>query len=56
MELKIIKHPGGIYTLYSKQKVKTTIDNAWEFFSKPKNLNALTPTDLNFKITSGDRD
>ena len=56
MELKILKHPGGIYTLYSKQIVKTTIDNAWEFFSEPKNLNALTPTDLNFKITSGDRD
>ena len=51
--VKITKHNGGIYTLYSKEKIKTTIDEAWNFFSQPKNLNALTPPDLNFKINSG---
>lgn len=54
MKLQIIKHRGGIYTLYSKEKVNTTMESAWDFFSQPKNLNALTPPDLNFKITSGD--
>ena len=39
MTVKIIKHTGGIYTLYSEKKVKTTIDKAWDFFSQPKNLN-----------------
>ena len=53
MSVKIIKHDGGIYTLYSKQKVQISIENAWDFFSQPKNLNKLTPPDLNFKITSG---
>ncbi len=53
MAVQIIKHSGGIYTLYSEKKIKATIEEAWSFFSKPKNLNALTPEDLNFKITSG---
>ena len=35
------------------KKVQTSIENAWQFFSQPKNLNKLTPPDLNFKITSG---
>lgn len=54
MQAKITKHNGGIYTLYSTEKINTTIDLAWDFFSNPRNLNKLTPPDLNFKITSGD--
>ncbi|MBU46922.1 MAG: hypothetical protein CMD28_05770 [Flavobacteriales bacterium] len=53
MGVKIIKHPGGIYTLYSKEDINTTIERAWGFFSQPKNLNTLTPSDLEFKINSG---
>ena len=53
MRATIIKHTGGIYTLYSKKTVNTTIKDAWTFFSQPKNLNELTPSDLNFKINSG---
>ena len=51
--LKITHHPGGIFTLFSKQKVSTDIDTAWNFFSQPSNLNLITPKDLNFKINSG---
>ncbi len=29
-----------------------SIDQAWDFFSSPKNLNIITPDDMNFKITS----
>ena len=53
MNPKIVKHRGGIYTLYSKQLVKVSIQEAWDFFSQPKNLNKLTPKDMNFKINSG---
>ena len=52
MNIRIIKHKGGLYTLYSTQKIKASIDDVWDFFSKPKNLNKLTPSDLDFKITS----
>lgn len=53
MNVRIIKHNGGIYTLYSKKKLNTTLEKAWEFFSQPKNLNSLTPPELDFKINSG---
>ena len=53
MAVSITKHAGGIYTLYSKKKVNTTVKEAWSFFSQPSNLNKLTPADLNFKINSG---
>ena len=55
MAVQITKHIGGTYTLYSKEKVSAKIDNVWDFFSQPKNLNELTPSDLNFKITSGNK-
>jgi len=32
MGVKTIKHPGGIYTLYSKENINTKIDRAWGFF------------------------
>ena len=53
MNPKIIKHKGGIYTLYSKERVKVSIQHAWDFFSQPMNLNKLTPKEMNFKINSG---
>ena len=49
--LEISKH-SGIYTLKSVKEVKTTIDEAWSFFSSPKNLSKVTPKDMGFKITS----
>ena len=56
MSVKIIKHEGGLYTLYAKQKVDKEIDFLWDFFSKPRNLNKLTPEDVQFKIISGKSD
>ena len=53
MSVKLMKHEGGIYTLYSKQTIKADIASVWNFFSQPKNLSNLTPDDLDFKITSG---
>ena len=53
MSVKIIKHEGGLYTLYAKQTVETKIDILWDFFKTPRNLNKLTPKDVRFKIISG---
>tara|TARA_B110000444_G_scaffold244587_1_gene264189 strand:- start:563 stop:1060 length:498 start_codon:yes stop_codon:yes gene_type:complete len=56
MSVKIIKHGGGLFTLYAKQTVETKVDVLWDFFKKPSNLNKLTPQDVHFKIKSGKSD
>ena len=56
MSVQIIKHEGGLYSLYAKQTVAKDIDLLWDFFRKPRNLNKLTPEDVEFKITSGKSD
>ncbi|HZF66271.1 MAG TPA: SRPBCC family protein [Chitinophagaceae bacterium] len=40
------------YTLKSVQTLPCSIDQAWEFFSNPKNLFTITPAYLNLKVTS----
>lgn len=47
-----IKRHSGIYTLTAKQKLPLSIDEAWSFFSQPKNLEKITPEHMGFKITS----
>ncbi|MGI9526044.1 MAG: SRPBCC family protein [Weeksellaceae bacterium] len=44
----------GIYQLKSEQIIHAPIDEVWEYFSQPKNLNDLTPPDMGFTITSGE--
>ena len=56
MSVQIIKHEGGLYTLYAKQTVTKERDILWDFFRKPRNLNKLTPEDVEFKIISGKSD
>jgi len=41
-----------VYSLKRVQKLPVDIDTAWDFFSKPGNLNAITPKNLGFKIAS----
>lgn len=41
-----------VYTLKTKQKLKININQAWDFFSNPKNLKELTPKHLGFNITN----
>lgn len=38
------------------QLIKTDIDTLWEFMSSPKNLQAITPKSMLFKITSDNKD
>ena len=39
-----------VYRIYRKQTLPISIDNAWEFFSSPRNLEHITPDYMNFKI------
>ena len=41
-----------VYSLKTVQVLKTNIDEAWDFFSSPKNLQKITPDHLGFKIIS----
>ncbi|MEO0046881.1 MAG: hypothetical protein RL705_2072 [Bacteroidota bacterium] len=43
-----------IYTLHTKQNLPITIEQAWAFFSDPKNLKTITPDYMGFKTLSGD--
>ncbi|MFZ1530448.1 MAG: SRPBCC family protein [Ferruginibacter sp.] len=38
--------------LYKEQLLPISIKDAWDFFTSPQNLNAITPPDLIFNITS----
>jgi ligand-binding SRPBCC domain-containing protein len=38
--------------LYYQQKLPITLDQAWDFFSSPKNLNEITPPDFTFEFLS----
>lgn len=39
-----------------KQWIPRSLDEVWHFFSRPENLNALTPDDLDFEILSDIKD
>lgn len=47
-----LHHHSGIHTLTSKQLLKADLDTVWDFFSRPQNLDWMTPDDMKFKITS----
>ena len=39
-----------IHQLKQEQTLPITLDEAWEFFSSPRNLNEITPPELGFRI------
>lgn len=41
------------YTLASKQRLPIPLDQAWAFFSNPKNLQEITPDYMGFHIVGG---
>lgn len=41
-----------IYRFYEEQILPVTINNAWNFFSRPENLAKITPPDMKFRITN----
>lgn len=42
-----------IYQLNRRQVVPATLEEVWSFFSDPRNLNQITPPDLDFEILFG---
>jgi ligand-binding SRPBCC domain-containing protein len=47
-----IKSHSGIYTLTAEQLLPLGLEEAWDFFSSPKNLVKITPPEMGFNITS----
>jgi ligand-binding SRPBCC domain-containing protein len=43
-----------VYHLTTKQLLSCNMEEAWAFFSSPKNLATITPASLNFKILTKD--
>jgi ligand-binding SRPBCC domain-containing protein len=43
-----------LYSLQSTQKLPISIEEAWSFFSDPKNLNTITPDSMKINTISGD--
>lgn len=41
-----------MHHLYRRQELNASPDKAWEFFTKPENLKAITPAFMGFDITS----
>jgi len=41
-----------IHALEQRQILPITLEEAWEFFSSPANLEQITPSDVGFEITS----
>ncbi len=41
-----------LYDLFFEQRIPCNSDEAWDFFSSPGNLSKITPSDMNFVITS----
>jgi ligand-binding SRPBCC domain-containing protein len=41
-----------VYSLRTSQILPVSIDDAWDYFSNPANLQEITPDYLNFKVTS----
>lgn len=41
-----------VYHLKTVQKIPITLDKAWDFFSDPKNLQLITPADMQFRVIS----
>lgn len=49
-----IKKHSGVYTLEVEQELDLSLNEAWDFFSSPKNLVKITPKEMGFKITCKD--
>lgn len=41
-----------VYTIHRVQQIAATLDEAWNFFSDPANLQAITPEGMGFKVIS----
>ena len=45
-----------IHYLHREQFIHAPLEKVWAYFADPKNLNAITPPDMNFEIRAGGDD
>jgi len=45
---------GLVYNLKTKQNLPINVQEAWDFLSDPRNLQKITPENMEFEIISGD--
>src|SRR4051812_9568981 len=45
-----------VYSFVTNQQLKISVDEAWNYFSNPANLQAITPSHLGFRILSAESD
>ena len=48
----ILMTHSGVLTLITKHILPINIDEAWNFFTNPENLQSITHTEMRFEITS----
>ena len=51
MKINMTKQ-SGIYTLTSEQILPLSLEEAWDFFTVPSNLDKITPKEMAFRITN----
>lgn len=51
-KIHTLRYASKVYSLKTVQNIPVSIDKAWDFFSSPANLQAITPANLGFKIIS----
>lgn len=44
----------AVHTLQTKQIIRASLDEAWGFFSNPRNLAKITPPELGFEVLTTD--
>jgi ligand-binding SRPBCC domain-containing protein len=44
---------GMIHYLHREQFIPASVESVWNFFADPRNLNNITPPDMNFEIVTG---
>jgi ligand-binding SRPBCC domain-containing protein len=42
----------AVYSIKTTQRIPVSLAEAWDFFSRPDNLKAITPASMDFRITS----
>lgn len=42
----------GFFQIVFRQKINTSLDEAWDFFSSPENLKVITPSEMGFEVIS----
>lgn len=42
-----------VHYLHREQTIPAPVEKVWDYFCDPKNLNAITPPDMNFEIVAG---